>query len=190
MKKRINLFSQRIAPKKIVNYYKVLKKIFSFLIIFLIISNLALSGVLFILDNHKKNINKNILSFQSYISQFDNLASDISSFIYRYNLFEGFTQEDLNSNAYLSYLTDFLNKSRITVELKNFSLNTNKETSFSLEFLNYEDAILFTQYLEKESGKANFEFLKLDSFSLDFSGSDTYSLNFSTKFKTITNDSI
>lgn len=166
MKKRLNLFSQRSAPKEKANFYKTAKVTAISLFAFLTIAILVLAFLFFYYNNKLEKVKLSKKNYGDYILANEDFSREIQLFVYKYKILKSSLEKDSNNSDYYFKLKELLAAIPVEKKLVAFELNNDREVIFSLNFSSYSQAVEFIDWIEKKEFKDNFESLTVEGFDV------------------------
>lgn len=108
--------------------------------------------------------------------------------------FDAFIQEDAHITPYYNILLETLQQSSQSATLSEFSINKEREATFTIKFLTFDDLLESFRFIESPAFLANFEKLSMNNFSSQSTSEnnsssnaeeDVYQLTFEATFKFI-----
>jgi sporulation-control protein spo0M len=178
MKRRINLFSKRLLPTQIVNYFDLTQKYAIRAIFVLLAISVTIIVYAFSLQNNINSVRNNTLTYESYVSRNRALSEDLKKFTFKYQLLKNFQTGDANGNEYINTLINVFAKLNTPLILESFNIENTKATKFQVKFNTYENAITFVEALEEPIFQDVFESLELAGFNLSSTDQQEFTLEF------------
>ncbi|MBP9691410.1 hypothetical protein KBD81_05000 [Candidatus Woesebacteria bacterium] len=186
MKRRLNLFSQRSATKKVVSYYVLARKVALIVFIGLIIIMIFLGGTFFYFNIELTKLESSQQKYERYIAGNKVFSQEIQQFVYKYKKLTSYMDSDAKSYAFYVRLAELLSQTKSNEVLNSFSIDNTRETTFELSFASYEDAMTFVEELETPLILDVFEKITLSGLDVVKTSDASYELSLSGTFKPLT----
>ena len=189
MKKRINLLS----PKKKVNYlllYRDKIRLFASLVgVLCFILFIFFITILLKVKNNINAMNLKKKSYLTYLVENKEAEANVRYLKIKQDQLTNFMKDDAHFLPYYTILKESINTSTQSALLNSISINKSRETTFTVQFLKYENVISFIKYVESDDFLSKFSQLTLSSFALNvktaIGNSYKYQLQFKGKFNQI-----
>jgi len=182
MKRRIDLFSQRIFTKTFVNYLDNVRIVSLYVFIALIGVVILLSSAYFFLSSKLNNLTKKRSTYNRYIVLNTPFVQDLRRFAIKYSLLKSILQDDAKSYSYYNHLQSILIKAPVQGTITNFTINNAQEAEFIITFASYSDAISFIEYSENPDFLEQFTTISLNEFQIQKDEDVPYNLSYSGTF--------
>jgi|GEM_PF-1102185 len=191
MKKRINLFSRQkrndffsVYGQRI-RYVGTIAGIAFFLLFLFVMFSLLRVKQSILSVNDKKKLQL------TYLLENKDLEANTRYFKGKQTQLTKYLEDDANFVPYYSVLSDALKSSSQSANLDRITIDKNRETTFVIQFTQYESMLSFLKYIETDDFLGSFDELSLANFSLskrDTAGTvienkNKYQLQFKGKFK-------
>lgn len=183
-KTKLNLLTNRADYQKI-------EKIFSFIrwLFYLQLCILALLFLFYFTSflRQGNTIQRLVSQKKSLLESLQNKQGDEAKLLYvqdKYQVIQNFLKDDARSLPYYNLLNSALSRSTESATLKSFLISKNRDVTFTVAFVNFNDLLSFFRFIESDAFLKNFEQVSLKSFS-SLGGSKTkesYELAFSGRF--------
>jgi len=186
MKKRVDLFSQRVSSRAIMDYLGKARQYSLYFFVIQIVIIIALAGVyIFFSNTIQKRLNtKN--TFKRFIALNTPFIQDLRRFAVKYAMLKTLLKDDARSFIYYKHLIAIFSRAPVKGELTQFQINSNHATEFTLGFDTYEQAISFIEYAESTTFLDNFVNLNVNQFDINdekqYQKKDMFNLAFSGTF--------
>ncbi len=184
-KKRINLFAKTtrspvsffLTEKAILYASSVGILLFIVFLIFIVLSIAQKNRINGLLNQKQGLLN--------YIVENKNNEVETTYFLLKKEQLKKFLKEDAEFLPYYKILDNSIKSSSNAAVVQSLTIDKNKQTQFSIQFLNYESMYNFFKFIESDIFLKNFEMLELTAFSLSAQKESTkgYMLNFQGKFR-------
>lgn len=184
MKKRINLFSQRIDNQTAKKYLFYGKRATYGVLLFGVISLLALFGIYIYLNQNLAELTSKKNTYSRYILSNKKFNQDIQQFIYKFNLLKTYTETDAEGFRYYEHLVEIITPLGIADAVDSFSIDNGHVVSFSLTVSTYDEGLMVLAFFERADVLDHFDSLTLESFDIIANASD-YTLSFNGILKTL-----
>lgn len=164
MKRRINLLSINFTKRElseVVGSFRL--KALILLVVFIIAAVGELLIHLF-LKNEIKTYQLSEHTLEQYVDTNKDFEDKLKFFFYKYKLFNTYLEEDANGYEYYTRIQDLIAETAPTAQITAFSYKNSGETSFTLNFENYEQASDFIETLETPVFLDIFQYVKLEGF--------------------------
>lgn len=184
MKKRANLFSQRIESQTANKYFQYGKRItYSVLLLGVVFFVVLISAYYYfnqqlIALNGKKNI------YSRYILANKSLSQDIQHFVYKFSLLKTYLESDVSGFTHYKYIISMLQPIENSYDIESYTINNNRTVTFSLIVPTYNEGLQVLAFFEKEDVLKNFDSLILESFDITETSSN-YTMTFNGVLKPI-----
>lgn len=185
MKRRLNLFDQRKSTKKAVSYVTLLRKISFWLFLTLIVVVLGLGGTFLYLRYQENQLVEKQQSLSQYIAANQEFSQEIQHFLFKFETLKVYLQQDAQSYQYFAKLLGVLNTTTSQENLTLFEINNARESTIGIEFLSYEDAMIFIDAIETPLFQDVFESITLEGFDAVAENQNAYNLTLKGTFAPI-----
>lgn len=183
MKKRIDLFSQRISSKELIDYLRKVRIYALYGFIGLLCLIVILSSVYLFITSVEKKLTEKRSTYNRFIVLNTPFVQDLRRFAVKFSLLKTMLKDDARSYAYYTHLAAIVSLSPVQGEIKDFRINNLQETEFSLRFKAYDDAINFIEYSERPAFLEYFTRLTVNEFTIDGKEEEYYDLVYSGVFE-------
>ncbi len=176
MKRRVNLFARREQTSQLtLRFSQVLKGGLIGGAIMVLVLTLFIGGF-FILNDQFGSAQNSLSQIKRYILLNQGFSQQIREFNFKHSALQSFLEQDAEGYLYYDLLKGLFEKTQAREQLIEFSIDNSQKVSFSVQFENYEDALLFIQEIEAPSFTEPFQSLSIGSFSVMNSGDSLYEL--------------
>lgn len=183
MKKRINLFSKKKQQEPIPTLAITLRSygiLFSSITIVLAI----ISGIVLYFQYQQLNqLDTEVSQLQQFISSDSQIQGNIVFFVNKKEQLRKFLNDDADFEYYYTILQEQLSQSGADTKLESMSLDIDGNTSFIIQFTEFDSSERLMNLFESETFLNNFEILKLQSFMVGQQNTGVFELKFGGKFK-------
>lgn len=179
MKKRIDLFSQRVSSKALVDYLRKIRVNSLYVFIGLLVVIVILSGIYIFFSLRLSKLFEKRSTYNRYIVLNTPFVQDLRRFAVKYSLLKSTLQEDARSHDYYKHLIAITSLAPTYGAITNFKIDSTQKTEFTMTFASYEDAIMFIEYSEKPVFLEKFTNISLNEFQIQGSENDAYDLIYS-----------
>jgi hypothetical protein len=182
MKKRIDLFSQQISSRELVDYLRKTRTISLYIFIGLLGFIVLLSGVYLYFSSQLTDLSDKKRTYNRYIVLNTPFVQDLRRFAVKFSLLKSMLQEDAHSYSYYQHLITITSAAPVKGSIVSFKIDHTQNTEFILRFISYDDAIAFIEYSEKSAFLENFTMISLNAFQIQNNVDDSYELHYSGSF--------
>lgn len=188
MKRRLNLFTQRSSSRQIVSYYGLIRKVSMIVSLVGFLLMLGAGGAYYYFAQEKKKIESEFSSYNRYILLNEAFSKQIQQFVFKYQALQSYLKEDAQSHMYYKKTLEIFEQTPSSENLESFAVNNNRETSITIHFLDYNDALSFIENLETKMFSDTFDQISIAGFSVVQQNQDNYQLTLDGVFKLIDTD--
>jgi len=189
MKKRINLLSSKKKLPLLVVYGEKIKLVASVIGVICFVLFLYSTFMLFNVKKSIESMNSQKKLYLSFLVDNKDVEANVRYFKSKQTQLTTFLKDDAHFLPYYSILKEALAFSTQSALLDTVSINKDRETSFTVRFVNYDSMISFIKYIESDSFLSNFSQLTLSNFTLNvkttLGNSYKYQFQFRGKFNQI-----
>ena len=166
MKRRINLFSQRIDNQKAKRYLRTSQRVTYGVLLFGVIALMALFGTYIYLSNNLAELNTKKNTYNRYILTNQSFNKDIQRFVQKFSLLKTYIKTDANGYSYYRDLIAILEPAGIADNIDTFSIDNNQNLDYSIKVSTYEEGIQVLEFFEQPDVLEHFNSLTLESFNI------------------------
>lgn len=182
-KTRINLLSYQ---NDYINYEKYFRWIRSSAVVFSIVFFIILFiSLTFIATQFRSisNLNNSKTELLNILTQREEERANIMLINKKYQAMQTYLKDDAKSLPYYQLLSTAIKTSTESGNLQSFTINKDRESSFSVAFQNFSELMSFFRFVESEVFLRNFEKVSLKSFNAiqndkSLKNKDKYELSF------------
>lgn len=189
MKKRINLLLSKRKSHLLTVYGEKIKLVVSVIGVICFLIFLYLTVMFFRVKSNINKMNEKKKLYLSYLLENKDTEANVRYFKGKQIQLTDFLKDDAHFLPYYTILKEALNSSTQSALLDTIMINKLRETTFVVQFSNYENMILFIKYIESDEFLSKFNQLTLANFSLNVKSSTPnaykYQLQFQGKFNQI-----
>ena len=182
MKKRIDLFSQRITSKQLVDYLRHVRVYSLTLFIVQLVIIILLSVLFLYFSSLTDRLSEKKSTYNRYIVLNTPFVQDLRRFAVKFSLLKETLKDDARSYTYYNHLKTIISKAPAKGEILDFSIDNTQKIEFTIQVSTYEDAIAFIEYSENPSFLENFTVITLNEFQIDAGENSSYDLAYSGSF--------
>jgi len=176
MKRRVNLFARREQTSQLSLRFSQVQKGGIIGGVVLVIGLVVVMGGYLFLNAKHSSAQESLNQVKRYILLNQSFSQQIREFNFKYSALQSFLQEDAKGYQYYDILLSLFEKTQANERLTDFSIDNKQSVSFSVQFEQYEDALLFIQEIESPSFTDAFQSLSIGSFSVLNAGDSEYTL--------------
>lgn len=172
MKRRIDLFSQRLEKKTTQKYLDIGTRILFGIFIFIFLSQIVLFGAYYLLNKNLEELKIKKHSYNRFILSNKAFNRDIQYFVSKFALLRKYLLTDANGNEYYKHIIDIFSPISSISTLSSFTINNTRETTITLNMETNEDALQVVDFLETSEILDNFENLTISDLSIEKSATE------------------
>lgn len=177
MKRRINLFSQRIDNQTAKRYLRYGKRVTYGVLLFGVVSLMVFFGTYVFLNKNLADLKTKKNSYSRYILVNQSFNQEIQHFVHKFSLLKTYISTDAEGYRYYQSLLSIVEPVGMTDNIESFSIENTHEVNFSLFASTYEEGIQTLAFFERPEVLKHFDSLTLESFDIS-QNIAKYSLNF------------
>ena len=182
MKKRIDLFSQRISSKALIDYLRKIRTYSLYSFVGLLGVIVILSGIYLYFSLRLNNLSDKRSTYNRYIVLNTPFVQDLRRFAVKFSLLKSMLQDDARSYTYYKHLITIVSLAPANGTITSFKIDSTQKTEFTIHFASYEDAIAFIEYSETAAFLDQFLNISLNEFQISGDGDVIYELMYSGSF--------
>lgn len=177
MKKRVNLFSQRIDNQTATKYILYGKRATYGVLLFGVVALVVVTLLYVYFSRTVAGLEKNKSTYNRYILANTVFNKEIQRFLQKYTLLNGYLKNDVKGFQYYLNVLSIIQPLDIADNMESFSIDTSRKVTFSLSVSEYERGLEVVSFFEQISVLEKFEALSLESFDIS-PNSATYQMSF------------
>ena len=182
MKKRIDLFSQRISSKALIDYLRKIRSYSLYSFVGLLGVIVILSGIYLYFSLRLNNLSDKRSTYNRYIVLNTPFVQDLRRFAVKFSLLKSMLQDDARSYTYYKHLITIVSLAPANGTITSFKIDSTQKTEFSMHFASYDDAIAFIEYSEGSAFLEKFTNISLNEFQIQDKENGEYDLIYSGTF--------
>ncbi|PIZ63329.1 hypothetical protein COY16_02295 [Candidatus Roizmanbacteria bacterium CG_4_10_14_0_2_um_filter_39_13] len=166
MKRRINLFSQRIDNQTAKRYLRTGQRVTYGVLLFGVIALMVLFGTYIFLNKNLADLKTKKNTYERYILTNQSFNQDIQNFVQKFSLLKTYIKTDANGYSYYRALISILEPAGIADNIDTFSIDNNQDLDYSIKVSTYEEGIQVLEFFERPDVLEHFNSLTLESFNI------------------------
>lgn len=164
MKRRLNLLSINFTKRELSEVVGGFRMKAIILLVVLIIIGVGEFFTHLFLQREMKSHALSKTTLEQYVGTNKDFENKLKYFFYKNGLLKNYLAEDANGYVYFTRVQNLLVETAPNAEIVDFSYKNNGETSFTLNFANYDEASQFIEILETPVFLDVFQYVELDGF--------------------------
>jgi len=177
MKRRINLFSQRIDNQTAKRYLRYGKRVTYGVLLFGVVTLMVFFGTYIYLNKHLADLKTKKNSYDRYILANQSFNQEIQHFVQKFSLLKTYISTDAEGHRYYQSFLSIVEPVGMTDNVVSFSIDNTHVVDFSISASTYEEGIQSLAFFEQSEVLEHFDSLTLESFDISQNLAE-YSLNF------------
>jgi len=166
MKRRVNLFSQRIDNQTGKRYVLYGKRVTYGVLLVGVVSLISLFGLYVYLNNNLAKLNTTKSTYNRYILANQSFNQEIQKFVSKFALLKRYMQTDADGFAYYQKLQEIVQPIGVADKIDTFSIDTTHTVKYSFKVSTYDEGLQVLAFFEKPEVLEHFETLTLESFEI------------------------
>ncbi len=184
MKRRINLFSQRIDNQTAKRYLRYGKRVTYGVLLFGVVALVVFFGTYIFLNKHLADLKTKKNSYNRYVLANQSFNQEIQHFVHKFALLKTYISTDAEGYRYYQTLLSIVEPVGMTDNIVSFSIENTHVVNFSLSASTYEEGIQMLAFFEQPEVLEHFDSLTLESFDIGQNVAE-YSLKFNGVMKSL-----
>ncbi|PJE61368.1 hypothetical protein COU87_04920 [Candidatus Roizmanbacteria bacterium CG10_big_fil_rev_8_21_14_0_10_39_12] len=177
MKKRINLFSQRIDNQTATKFILYGIRATYGVLLFGVVALVVVTMLYVYFSRSVTELEKTKSTYNRYILANTIFNKEIQRFLQKYTLLNGYLKNDVKGFQYYLNVLSIIQPLDVADNLESFTIDTSRKVTFSLAVPEYKRGLEIISFFEQESVLEKFDALSLESFNIS-PNSTTYQLSF------------